>query len=156
MAKVVIEIPDDYVDWARWARDELARGGLLPRTQTAQNAGPTPTYQGGPENASGVLHGGATEASGGQSPPDPWAGNNSATATSTPTPSSQPQTITKETPNGPIVYQFGLSGAPNCLCGNPAAKVRGNKKAGGTYTAFKCAKTAGDNWQDKCDFVQWG
>ena len=154
MARIIIDIPDSYVDWARWAQDELAKGGLpgTPVDPPAQRK----ALQAPPETASQEA-----------SPPDPWAaysGASSATTQAAPTsaqaaaPASTAPTsnrVTKDTKNGPMVFELGLNNAPTCNHDQPAARLTAPKKAGGTYTKWVCAKDAGSDWKEKCDFSQW-
>lgn len=147
VARIIIDIPDSYVDWARWAQDELAKGGL-PGTQVDSPA-QSQALQSPPEEASQ------------QSPPDPWAaaGTQSAYVQSAPTSQGNTSTsnrVTKQTKNGDMVFELRLNNAPECNCGDPAARLTAPKKAGGTYSKWVCAKDAGSDWKQKCDFSEWG
>lgn len=49
-------------------------------------------------------------------------------------------------------WTLNIPGAPACTCGKPAAKVKAKSRAGRWFTTYKCAKGAGENWRDKCEF----
>jgi hypothetical protein len=51
-------------------------------------------------------------------------------------------------------WTFNAAGSPSCQCGNPAALVKG-KTNGKTWEQWRCAKSYGDDWKNKCDFSQW-
>lgn len=73
-----------------------------------------------------------------------------------PSPSSPHPNITTSTDRFDRQWTLGLPEAPDCHCGDPAARVKGKSQAGKPYTAYKCAKGAPDgNWQDKCDFSEF-
>lgn len=58
-------------------------------------------------------------------------------------------------------WTFGLPEAPNCFCGDPAARKKGvsgpnSRKPGTPYTVYQCAKAGPDgDWRDKCDFSEF-
>jgi hypothetical protein len=60
-----------------------------------------------------------------------------------------------ETKNGRQTWAFNAPNAPLCHCDITAAYVEGDKAKGGKWKAWRCAKGAGDNWKDKCDFSEW-
>jgi hypothetical protein len=160
MARIIIDIPDEYVDWARWVQDNLAKGGL-PNTQIAETVNGAPVDTTGQNAAPASTEAPAT---------DPWAAAGASSATTqaaTPsataaapasqaTQTSSPNRIVKPTAKGDFVYQLGLNNAPTCNCGDVAARLTAPKKAGGTYTKWTCAKDSGSDWKEKCDFSQWG
>lgn len=112
---------------------------------------------------------------GGGEPEDPWAepdggsdaepqqparsaargsqrSGSSARPASRPSASSgSPDSVT--TNNG-WVYSFDTPNAPNCQCGEPAARVKATGR-NGPYEVYLCAKSAGEaagyDWRDKCD-----
>lgn len=63
--------------------------------------------------------------------------------------------IYKETDNFGNVYTMGLPEAPECLCGDPAAKVRAKARSGKMYNAWRCAKGVGDDWKSKCTYSEF-
>lgn len=65
-------------------------------------------------------------------------------------------------PNGPKRDQFGREfrfnqpDAPNCLCGETAAKMKArSKQSKQLYYAWVCARGMSDNWSNKCDFREY-
>jgi len=62
-------------------------------------------------------------------------------------------------PGGFQRWELGYADAPECECGDPAAKVSGWKgkdsdRGKPSWVAWRCAKGAGKNWKDKCDFFE--
>lgn len=45
--------------------------------------------------------------------------------------------------------------APRCDCGEPAGLKAAVSQSGKPYKAWNCAKAAGDDWRDKCDFNEF-
>lgn len=156
MAKVLVEVPDDLINWTEWARRQLAQGGLANTVESAASTTP-------PNQADSPA----------SSAEDPWAGTNAQPApqngqgdpwgsAARPTGNGAPQ----EPPATPPAYGtfrlanrdgairtavFGKQGAPPCNHGQPAV-----------YTEFPsgkhnwaCALSQTKRWKDKCDFVQW-
>jgi hypothetical protein len=162
VARIIIDIPDEYVDWSRWVQDNLAKGGL-PNTQIAQTTNGVPDTRVEPTVTVNPLQGGS------ESPPtDPWAAAGAASATTqAATPSATaaapasgatptgPNRVVKDVNGKEYVYQLHLNNAPTCLCGDIAARLTAPKKAGGTFTKWVCAKDCGSDWKGKCDFSQW-
>jgi hypothetical protein len=64
-------------------------------------------------------------------------------------------TVTVQGRNGPTSWTLSPPNGPYCLCGVPAAFVTGKKSDGGTFSAYRCAKGAGNDWKNKCQFNQW-
>lgn len=163
MARIIIDIPDEYVDWSRWVQDNLAKGGL-PNTQIAE------TNQGVPDTRVQPAVTVTPLQDGSESPAtDPWAAAGASSATTqaaTPSataaapastaPTSDGNKIVKNVNGKEFVYQLNLNNAPVCLCGFPAARLTAPKKAGGTYNKWVCQKDSGSEWKTKCDFSQWG
>lgn len=53
-------------------------------------------------------------------------------------------------------FVYDDSDAPECNCGEPAVFKIAVSKANNPYGRFVCAKSAGEDWQDKCDWEgQW-
>jgi hypothetical protein len=52
-------------------------------------------------------------------------------------------------------FALGLPEAPNCDHGEPAARMKAKSQAGKRYTQWVCAKAAGDDYKQKCDFKEW-
>lgn len=53
-------------------------------------------------------------------------------------------------------WTTGLPDAPDCNCGEPAARCKAKSQAGKWYTTWKCAKGApGGDWQSKCEFSEF-
>jgi len=67
--------------------------------------------------------------------------------------------VDKQSPNGFNRWELGLDDAPDCDCDEPAGKCSGWKgkdepKGKPDWVAWRCAKAAGRNWKDKCDFFE--
>jgi hypothetical protein len=77
---------------------------------------------------------------------DPW---NTAGAPA----SSNGITITRDKFGGE--WATGVPGAPDCNCGQPAARLKTKSKAGKLYSVWRCAKAAGDEWPSKCSFSEF-
>lgn len=99
--------------------------------------------------------------SGGSS--DPWAED--ATPARTKTASVHPDAgklfpasgeYDKDTPNGNRHWEFGVTGAPECDCGYPAARVTG-RKAGAKrdWQAYWCPIKFTKNYRDACKFSEF-
>lgn len=53
-------------------------------------------------------------------------------------------------------WTTGLPDAPDCDCGEPAARLKAKSQAGKPYTVFKCAKGApGGDWREKCEYSEF-
>lgn len=93
---------------------------------------------------------------------DPWASDADPTSASTrpsrsgsgTTASSDSGTKTVKTKNGVQTWRFP-SDAPECDCGQPAGLVSAASAEGKRYKAFRCAKRAGDDWRNACEFNDW-
>jgi hypothetical protein len=98
---------------------------------------------------------------------DPWADDESTT---TAKPDQKPSkrdgegvlyppagsVYDKDTPNGNRHWEFGLSGAPDCDCGYPAAKVTGRKVgAKKDWSAWWCPVKYTKNYRDACKFSEF-
>jgi hypothetical protein len=66
-----------------------------------------------------------------------------------------PTVVNVQGSKGPQQWTLNAPGAPYCACGQPAGQVRAKGSGGRDYTAWRCAKGAGDDWRTKCDFNQW-
>jgi hypothetical protein len=83
---------------------------------------------------------------------DPWGSSDNSSAVK-PEPSNVKVVQTK---NGDQTWTFHAPNAPTCHCDIVAAHVEGKKRdSDKTWKAWRCAKGAGDNWKDKCDFSEW-
>lgn len=91
------------------------------------------------------------------SPSDPWADEDPtsyapANQTSQ-SGASANASVTSTTDKFGRKYTFGLPEAPPCACGVPAAKMNAKAKATNKpYAKWLCAKAAGTDWKNKCDF----
>jgi hypothetical protein len=94
---------------------------------------------------------------------DPWGSNDTD---DDPEPPKRPTRSRAEADedDGPVTtrdkfkreFTVGLPDAPDCDCGEPAARVKAKSKVGKWYTTFKCAKSApGGDWRSKCDFSEF-
>jgi hypothetical protein len=63
--------------------------------------------------------------------------------------------ITKSTDKFNREFTMGLPDAPNCLCNIPAARMKAKSQKGKWYTQWKCSKSNGDNWREKCDYSEF-
>lgn len=87
---------------------------------------------------------------------DPWGDGDTGTngsAESAPASRSEPSRGVVTDERGKQ-WTFNAAGSPSCQCGNPAALVKG-KTNGKTWEQWRCAKSYGDDWKNKCDFSQW-
>lgn len=135
-----------------------------------------PTGSGASANRTGGAAGGSASVSAERAPweedepesdsggsSDPWAED--ATPARTKTASVHPDAgklfpasgeYDKDTPNGNRHWEFGVTGAPECDCGYPAARVTG-RKAGAKrdWQAYWCPIKFTKNYRDACKFSEF-
>ena len=167
MAQVLIDVPDEFIDWAGWAQAHL---------KTELGATPVSDAETGPVNPAAEASQapaddpwGAPAADASDTPAgaasDPWSAPATAGAP-TPAASTAPPTGTYTTrPGTPPstgsytvdgkTHEFGIGGAPVCGHNQPAVKVTGRNDKGKQWKQFRCALSSTDRWKDKCEFSQW-
>lgn len=141
MAKIVLDIPDKYIDFEGWARETLSQHGM---SHTVVET--------------------SEDAEGDGTPEDPWSAAPSgarqtprSAPTSTQSDSGQPATPPK---TGSFIadgkkHEFGLEGAPECDHNRPCVRVSGKNQKGKPWKQWRCALSSTDRWKDKCDFSEW-
>lgn len=151
MAKVILDIPDKYIDMLGWARETLAEHGISGEV-VSDEAAPAEDPWAGTDTSS-------------ETGEDPWnapsSGSRPARTTSPPkeaaASSVQPATPPKSgkySADGKT-HEFGLEGAPLCDHNQPAVRVSGKNAKGKSWKQYRCALSSTDIWKDKCDFSEW-
>lgn len=166
MAKVLVEVPDDLINWTEWARRQLDQGGLASSemvgaaTGSGESAASADTSQTSPSTGSDDPWQGTNAAPAAQNGQgDPWGGASAPTGSGT----NGQQPV--EAPAQPMTYgtlvitgqkgnrtcTFGKQGAPPCNHGQPAVftEFSSGKKN------WACALSATKRWKEKCEFTQW-
>jgi hypothetical protein len=144
----------------RSASPATGRAGSASGTRTAPPSDPWATDRDEYPGEASVARETLTGPGGGGS--DPW-GSGTGGATQTRQRPALPArtaparndgiTVTKDKFGGE--WTIGLGEAPDCDCGEPAARLKTTSKAGKHYTVWRCAKATGDAWRDKCSFSQF-
>ena len=129
-------------------------------TQTAPHSDPWATEREQYPGEASVAREALTGPGGGDA--DPWgsgAGDGSQARQRPAQPRSQASaprndiTVIKDKFGGE--YTLGLPEAPDCDCGELAARLKTKSKAGKFYTVWRCGKAAGNEWRDKCAFSEF-
>lgn len=146
MAQITVSVDEEFVDMlaSAIAIKSLAQAGMLAPDYLAPGepvSAPVPA----PVGQQGYAPPGQ--------PADPWAASGPASAPAPPMPAPGVKTV--QTRNGAQSWTFSPPGGPLCQCNEPAAFVRGTTSKGAPYSAYRCAKGAGDNWRNKCEFNSW-
>jgi hypothetical protein len=145
MSKVLIEVPDEFIDWAGWTQHQLKTELGASPAEDHEAPGTTPADE----------------------PEDPWTRPTSAPPASQTASAPRSDTTEDGQPSSPPkgaytfraadgkVHTFNKAGAPDCDHDQPAVHVAGKSTTGKNWRQYRCALSSTERWKDKCEFSDW-